>query len=686
VSVPSHLGRYEIRGELGRGAMGVVYEAFDPAIGRAVAIKLLLPDAAGATSTELRARFGREAQTAGRLNHPNIVAVHEYGDGRGTGGDSPGQPFIVMELVTGRSLKSYFDADHRFPLEEAVSLMGDLLAALHHAHARGVIHRDIKPSNLIVLEEGPTLKVADFGIARIEHSDLTLTGATLGTTSHMSPEQFLGQPVDRRTDLYACGVVLYQFLTGELPFAGSPSTIMQKVLNQEALAPSLLNPTLPRGWDAVVRKALAKKAADRYESADSMATALRLALAGDPEATVTRSAVRNASRPRAGRRVLAGAGLAGVVAIAGGALIATRDHSPKVDPEVPRMVSTASAPATAAAVDSGIPPAAALATHPLAPSAEEIEREAWLDASRADSANAYHAFLQAYPKSPFVGRARVRLAVLEPKPNAPQPGSGATPARPSNVAQKASTPIGAATSKVVAPNAPVVASVSSAASGDKSSAPSVQACLANSAVDQRCAIVLGYYYRSDARDFGLAMKWFKAAADQGEARGQYELAMMHFRGQGVVRNPATAFELVKKAADQGFAMAQNRVGICYEHGEGVPQNTASAVEWYRKASAQGEPFGQNNLGRMLLFSRNYPHDPAQAYEYFSLSAAQKNPYAAYNLAYMFENGLFVTADKQAAARWYRTSLGNGLESAVIRDGGTEMKNIEHATAFIAGNP
>ena len=140
------------------------------------------------------------------------------------------------------------------------------------------------------------------------------------------------------------------------------------------------------------------------------------------------------------------------------------------------------------------------------------------------------------------------------------------------------------------------------------------------------------------------------------------------------------------AADQGFALAQNRVGISFERGEGVVQDVLTAIEWYRKAAAQGEPYGQNNLGRILIFVRGVPQDPAQAYELSGRSAAQGNPYAAYNLAYMFENGLFVTADRRTAARWYRYSLENGLEIAVVRDGGAETKNIEHAMAFIAANP
>ena len=682
MNAPSRLGRYEIRGELGRGAMGVVYEGFDPGIERTVAIKLLQLDQAADTMTaELRTRFRREAQSAGRLSHPNIVTVHEYCDGEAQVDGSSGCPYIVMELVAGRTLKSLFDAHHRFTLNETAQLMGDLLAALQHAHARGVVHRDIKPSNLIVLDGGPPspLKVADFGIARIDHSDLTLTGTTLGTTSHMSPEQFLGQPVDRRTDLYACGVILYQFLTGELPFTGSPSTIMQKVLNQEVLAPSVLNPTLVPGWDAIVRKALAKRAGDRYESAAAMADAIQVALTGvDPDATVLRSAPPATRRSHSNRTIVAGVAAACIVAISSGVFIAARRQAPSIQDHV--EVPAAAVPVVRTApVPSGpsIGPPAQQATHVPAPSADEIEQQAWVEASNADSAAAYRAFLQGYPKGRFTGRARVRLAVLEPKLAAPAPIPPA--------ARGPTLKPSAAASGVVLAATPLTTRAASA-SQEKTAAPSRQSCQEDPGIDRRCALVLGYYHRSETKDLSQAMKWFRSGAEQGDARAQYEVAMMYYRGQGVARNNATGFDWAKKAAEQGFAMAQNRVGVSFERGEGVAQNVSTALEWYRKAAAQGESYAQNNLGRMLLFVRGVPQDPGQAYEFFGRAAAQGNPYAAYNLAYMFENGVFVTADKRTAARWYRTSLGSGLEAAVLRDGGTETKTIEHARAFITANP
>ena len=210
---PSKLGKYEIRRELGKGAMGVVYEGFDPSIERVVALKTIRADQLGGEDApEILARFRREAQAAGRLKHPHIVAVYEYGEDAGT-------TFIAMEFVEGRSLKEFFSQHARFTVPQLARIMSELLDALDYSHRRGVVHRDIKPANIMILPDG-TVKVADFGIARIESSNLTQTGMILGTPSHMSPEQFMGQTVDGRSDLFSAGVILYELLTGEKPFSG----------------------------------------------------------------------------------------------------------------------------------------------------------------------------------------------------------------------------------------------------------------------------------------------------------------------------------------------------------------------------------------------------------------------------------------------------------------------------------
>ena len=271
MSSPDKLGKYEIRRELGRGAMGVVYEAYDPMIKRVVALKTIRADQlVREDAPVVLARFRREAQAAGRLNHPNIVAIYDFDEDAGTA-------FIAMEYVTGRDLRQCFESGERFKTADAVRLMGQILDALDYSHRQGVVHRDVKPANVFLPQDGMA-KVADFGIAHIDSSSLTQDGSVMGTPSYMSPEQILGLPVDGRSDIFSAGVILYQFLTGERPFSGSSTTTMQKVLKEDPLPPSTLNVQLPDAMDVVVRKALAKRPEDRYQTAAEFAADLRAAI------------------------------------------------------------------------------------------------------------------------------------------------------------------------------------------------------------------------------------------------------------------------------------------------------------------------------------------------------------------------------------------------------------------------
>ena len=280
-TLPQKLGKYQIRREVGRGGMGVVYEAFDPVIQRRVALKTLVRElSAGAESETYLTRLQREAQAAGRLTHPNIVAVYDFGEEplADSGHGAARIAFIAMEFVEGRELKSYLNAGERFELPTIVRIMQQLLDALDYSHKAGVVHRDIKPGNIMLLADG-SIKVADFGIARIEASTLTQAGTVMGSPSYMSPEQFLGQTVDGRSDLYSAGVVLYELLTGEVPFSGSFTNVMHKVLNEQPSPPSVLNVHVPQSADALIARALAKRPSERFQSAAEFKQALQRELA-----------------------------------------------------------------------------------------------------------------------------------------------------------------------------------------------------------------------------------------------------------------------------------------------------------------------------------------------------------------------------------------------------------------------
>ena len=273
-------GRYKIQRVLGKGAMGVVYEGLDPRLNRKVAIKtILVGNLDEATARDYSKRFAREAQAVARLNHPNIVQVYDFGEE----GDVA---YIVMEYVRGKELKSSFDAAERFEIPTAIRLMTELLSAMDFAHNAGVIHRDIKPANVMVDSDGHA-KLADFGVARISDPDrqtgATQAGTMVGTPAYMSPEQIQGQKIDRRTDIFSAGVILYQFLTGQRPFQGGGAwTMAKKIVHDDPPAPSSLIATVPHGFDRVVSRALAKHPDKRYQSAQQFAESLERVLKGLP--------------------------------------------------------------------------------------------------------------------------------------------------------------------------------------------------------------------------------------------------------------------------------------------------------------------------------------------------------------------------------------------------------------------
>ena len=276
------LGRYTIERTLGKGAMGVVYEGLDPKLNRRVAIKTILkshldPD----TAKDYSLRFSREAQAVARLNHPHIVQVYDFAEE----GDIA---YLVMEFIRGKELKNFFDAAERFDLKEAVRIMCELLDALEFAHNAGIVHRDIKPAN-VMLDSQARTKLTDFGVARVQdvdrtHAERTQAGTMVGTPAYMSPEQITGGNVDKRTDVFSAGIILYQFLTGEKPFTGGGAwTIAKKIIQEDPPLPSSLNNAVTAHFDAVVNKALSKSPETRYQSAKDFAVALKRALEGRGE-------------------------------------------------------------------------------------------------------------------------------------------------------------------------------------------------------------------------------------------------------------------------------------------------------------------------------------------------------------------------------------------------------------------
>ena len=279
---PDRISRYLVQGTIGRGAMGVILRAHDPALDRPLAIKLIARELLdGEDGAEFLHRFQREARAASRCPHPNIVAIHDYGM-------FDGQPYLVMEYVEGVSLQALLASGQRFTPAQAVHIVGQVLDALDCAHAAGIVHRDIKPANILI---GTDLRarLADFGIAHVDGSDLTRAGDMIGTPAYMSPEQCLGETIDGRSDLFSVGSVLHELLSQQRAFGGgSMAEVIRRVV--DGAAPPLTS--APQELAAVVARALQKAPQARFQSAAEMARALR---AAPEEATV----VISASRPQA---------------------------------------------------------------------------------------------------------------------------------------------------------------------------------------------------------------------------------------------------------------------------------------------------------------------------------------------------------------------------------------------------
>jgi len=272
------LGQYQVWEEIGRGGMGVVYRGYDPLIGREVALKTihLYAIADPRERQEMQDRLQREAQSAGRLSHPNIVTIYQIGYAE----LQPGQTsaFLAMEFVPGANLAALMDTLRAGPPQQIISVLRQAAAALDYAHSRGVIHRDIKPANLLLTPEG-AVKIADFGVAKILTQTVTMTGTVLGSPAYMSPEQIKAEPIDGRTDQYSLAVVAYELFTGKKPFeAETLSSLVFKIAQQPPPPLDNVPPHLASRIGPVLLRALAKDPASRYRTCAEFVDALEGAL------------------------------------------------------------------------------------------------------------------------------------------------------------------------------------------------------------------------------------------------------------------------------------------------------------------------------------------------------------------------------------------------------------------------
>lgn len=343
------LGRYEVVRELGKGAMGIVYLAKDPLIGRLVALKTIraAAHADDDEAKEFQQRFIREAQAAGILNHPSIVTVHDIGQD-----DATGTSFIAMEYVEGQNLKEVLQQGRALSFDQIGDIIAQVAEALDFAHAKGIVHRDVKPANIILID-GTRAKITDFGIAKIASgaANLTSTGQFLGTPNYMAPEQIKGAPVDGRTDIFALGICLYECLTRRKPFGGdSLTSISYKIVHEPFPSLQEINPQIPEAYEELVANCLAKDPAKRYQRARDLSNALRAVIRGErptrpPDPVLADETVLTRERSAAAA--------------------ATTDRQPTV--EVPFPAAAAAAPAAADVGSSTRPHGKVSGAQPAAP-------------------------------------------------------------------------------------------------------------------------------------------------------------------------------------------------------------------------------------------------------------------------------------------------------------------------------
>jgi serine/threonine protein kinase len=591
------IGRYVITGELGRGAMGVVYEAMDPLIGRSVAVKIihlqLRPDSKEAEF--LRDRLFREARAAGRLFHPGIVVILDVGQE----GDIA---FIAMERVDGTTLERTMASQKRLKLTDSLDILRQTAAALDYAHQNGVIHRDIKPAN-IMLHKGTTVKVADFGIAKsmsTEHG--TMTGMIMGTPSYMSPEQIEALPVSGRSDQFSLAAVAFELLSGNRPFQGdSLATLAHMIVYGDRPSIRSIDPTLPAGLDEVLHRGLAKKPELRYESCTQFVAALENRLSEDklsqegvaepadksvetlvaapalPVQDVSAAASPPIAKKQLSKTLWYVAAAGGALVILDLALFAYRAaHPSHRAPVVSSAPVVSNQPATAAkaspfAKNVTLPPGAPAAEAPAQPRTESVAPPA------------------ASPEPP---PSKVPAAQLPP---------------PQIATPKITTPQ-IATPQITAPLAQA-----------SPFARTVTSHVVKQAVAGQLYSTAAENLRAGKTQAAVAL--FRQAADLGDTRAMEDLGEIFMEGNVVDKNEKEAEKWFRKGADQGNTSAMLSLGGMYELGNGVEQSDKQAADWYRRAADAGNPAAMFNLGRFYEEGTGVSRDAARAKELYQKAAA-----------------------------------------------------------------
>lgn len=558
------IGRYIIRGELGRGGMGVVYDAIDPMIGRSVAVKVINLNAGSEPGRAefMTGQLFREARSAGRLFHPNIVIIFDVGQ-------EAGSAFIAMEKVDGPSLQQVLASGRVLNTEETLRLLQQTAAALDYAHQNGVIHRDIKPAN-IVLQNGTIVKVADFGIAKvISNQTTTMANVVMGTPGYMSPEQIEARPVDGRSDQFSLAVLAYELLTGGKPFeADSMPTLAHLIVYGQRPSARAANPALPVEVDQVFQRGLARLAEERFESCSALVGALESGLkqAYAPRVTEPLPALpkrKEPAAPSSRKTLLYVAALAAVLAAGGGGLFL---YKPAYFGSAPTREASAppTLPVTRREPDSAPPPVSPV-TPPVSPAKEDTRAQ-----------------------QPSAAKAKI-------KPQLPEEPEGPAGKQQATVQTITPSP---------ADRAREFYEAASAKRRDGQAEQATQLLRQAAELGEVVAMTeLGEAYRDGegvTEDQGQAMQWFRRAADAGSSSGMVLLGAMYLLENVPGASDEEAARWFQKAADRENPAGLYDLASMYESGRGVTRNLATAQQLYRRAATLGNGEAQRRLTQLQL--------------------------------------------------------------------------------------
>jgi TPR repeat protein/tRNA A-37 threonylcarbamoyl transferase component Bud32 len=629
------IGPYEVAGELGRGAMGVVLQGYDHAIGRPVAIKVIRSHefASAEEQADASMRFRREAAAAGRLSHPGIITIYQFGEDQGHG-------YLAMEFVQGSSLEQLFAGGNPPPLPNLLDILRQVADALDYAHGMGVIHRDVKPGNILVRPDGK-IKITDFGIARIVSQTLTHASMTMGTVAYMSPEQLQGSRVDGRADQYSLAAMIFKILTGRQVFdSESFLGLSYKIVHEEPIAASKLNPRLPVAVDRALGKALAKSPDARYATCTQFIAELERALLG--------------SGPRA----------------AAGPVMPLNPPQPVPAPvpTVPILVPW-SAP-VAKRRSKGVWIAAVTACVVIGLAIAWLIW--WRQPSRPCSKQPFGCYYEDAVAKRGAGQAAEALTLFQRAADAGDPRGMVEVGEASQLGRGTAINFAEATrwyrKAADAGNGDGMALLGDMYDGAHGLPRNVDEALRwyRRAVDAHSGLGmnnLGLAYETAAGvplDYGEAMSWYRKSADAGCPTGMANLGSMYANAHGVTRDDAEALLWFRRAAEKEDGEGLNWLGSMYAEGRGgLSKNAAEALRLYHKAAAIPYPEAFVNLGGMYGSGTGVAKDDVEALRQYRKAVDLGSANGMFHVGWVYAIGRGVKEDDAEAVRWFRKAAGAG---------------------------